>query len=201
MSKKHGNDEQQEASEPLVIDRRAHIDETADDAAAAEVAAQLDPESTDSADAELEWATKAAELQDMLLRKEAELQNQRKRHVKDMENARRFAVEALLADLFPALDGLAQAASEYAGVGEGENALLDGLRGTVRIIDSALGRHGINKISESGVAFDSELHQPLSVEDSDSVSVETVGQVFVEGYRLGNTVLKPAMVQVLRPQG
>jgi molecular chaperone GrpE len=198
VSKKHTQEEQQEAGEPVVIDRRVHVDETAEEMVPLHDVAQNEAE---AGEAELEWAAKAAELQDMLLRREADLQNQRKRHIKDMENARRFAVEALLADLFPALDGLAQAASEYGSVADGENALLDGLRSTVRIIDNALGRHGISKISEAGVAFDSELHQPLSVEESREVTEETVGQIFVEGYRLGETVLKPAMVQVLRPQG
>ncbi|MCB1188646.1 nucleotide exchange factor GrpE [bacterium] len=204
MSKKeHG--EQQEAQEPVVIDRRAHAAEDVDNTPHGEEASQevldevMEQFSEKEQDPELVWAQKAAELQDMLLRREADLQNMRKRHVKDLDNARRNAVEALLSDLFPALDGLAQASAEFKDSPDGENSLLDGMRSTLRIIDNAFQRHGIVKISESGVPFDSELHQPLAVLDSAEVSEEMVGQVFVEGYRLGDTVLKPAMVQVLKP--
>ena len=197
------HEEQREPQEPVIIDRRAHADDSVDmEQGPAQTELQpSEEEDPQQPDAELKWAARAAELQDMVLRKEAEMQNQRKRHLKDMENARRFAVEALLGDLFPALDGLAQAVQEYSATPESENPLLDGLRSTIRIIDNALGKHGIEKIHEAGVPFDSELHQPLSVEESDSVTEESVGQVFVEGYRLGDTVLKPAMVQVLRPTG
>ncbi|MEZ5338514.1 MAG: nucleotide exchange factor GrpE [bacterium] len=192
--------EQQDPQEPVVIDRRAHAEEDLPETAAAtEDGQDVATEAGTEDSPELVWAQKAAELQDMLLRREADIQNMRKRHMKDMETARRNAVESLLGDLFPALDGLAQATAGFSGTADGENPLLDGMRSTMRIIDNAFHRHGITKISESGVPFDSELHQPLSVEDSADVTEETVGQVFVEGYRLGESVLKPAMVQVLRP--
>lgn len=199
MTKKKDSNmqDEQEHREPVVVDRRSSA---ADQAAADQVEEMPDDEAPQPEGEALEWATRAAELQDMLLRKEADIQNMRKRHLKDMETARRNAVEALLADLFPALDGLAQASSGYKDSPDGENPLLDGIRSTLRIIDNAFQRHGITRISESGVPFDSELHQPLNVVDSDDVREEVVGEVFVEGYRLGETVLKPAMVQVLKPR-
>src|SRR5690606_37753734 len=118
-NREHG---EQEAQDPVVVDRRVHVEdgsEGTDDNAQPFTGAQADPveevmqefSEQPQDDPELVWAQKAAELQDQLLRKEADLQNMRKRHVKDMDNARRFAVESLLGDLFPALDGLAQATS------------------------------------------------------------------------------------------
>ncbi len=118
---------------------------------------------------------------------------------KDVEDARRFAVEALLADLFPALDGLAQAAATFRGTPDSENPLLDGVRRTVKSLESAMLKHGIEKIGDAPVPFDGELHQALSVEESDEVAEPTVVEVFVEGYRLGKSVLKPAMVRVVKP--
>jgi molecular chaperone GrpE len=113
-----------------------------------------------------------------------------------MEDARRFAVENLLEDLFPALDGLTQALAAYKDESEEGNALLTGLRRTARALEAALLRHGVEKIGESAVPYDPEVHQAVSVEgDGES---EEVAEVYTEGYRMHGKVLKPAMVRVLR---
>jgi molecular chaperone GrpE len=147
-----------------------------------------------------EWEQKAGEYLDLAQRKEAELRNFRKRVEQDLEEARRYAAENLLADLFPALDGLAQAARTYKDAPDGENPLLDGVRSTVKTLERALLKHGIEKIDAAGVPFDAELHQPLQVETSADVQVETVAEVYVQGYKLGDMVLKPAMVRVVQPE-
>lgn len=157
------------------------------------------PITTDSATPEANWELKATEYMALAQRKEAELRNYRKRVQQDLADARRFAVEALLFDLFPALDGLAQAAEEFKDTAEGEDPLLDGLRRTVRSLEAALGKHGIEKINDAPVPFDAQYHQALSVEESANVDEETVVEVYVEGYRLGDQVLKPAVVRVARP--
>lgn len=148
-----------------------------------------------------DWELKAGEYLELAQRKEAELRNFRKRVEQDLEDARRFAAENLLSDLFPALDGLAQAASTYKDTPDGENPLLDGVRSTVKTLERALLKHGIEKIDAAGVPFDSELHQPLQVETSADVQEDTVAEVYVQGYKLGDVVLKPAMVRVLQPEG
>lgn len=136
----------------------------------------------------------AAEYLDLAQRKEAELRNYVKRVQQDLDDARRFAIESLLEDLFPVLDGLAQAARTYKDTPAGENPLLDGLRGTVRALEAALLKHGIQRIDEAGVPYDAEVHQALSVDGEGGE--ETVAEVYVQGYRLGDKVLKPAMVRV-----
>lgn len=166
------------------------------DAAAAERPAR---EKLGAAGGELTAEEQAAQYLELAQRREAEFRNYRRRVQKDVEDARRFAVEALLADLFPALDGLAQAAASFKDTPDGENPLLDGVRRTVKSLDGAMLKHGIEKIGDAPVPFDGELHQALSVEDSAEVAEPTVVEVFVEGYRLGSTVLKPAMVRVVKP--
>jgi molecular chaperone GrpE len=151
------------------------------------------------AEGDVPWPQRAMEYLELARRKEAELQNYRKRVQKDMEVARRYAVEALLVDLFPALDGLAQAATSFSDTVDGENPLLDGVRRTVKSLETALSKHGIEKINQAPVPYDPESHQALNVETSNDVDVDTVAEVYVEGYRLGDTVLKPAMVRVVKP--
>jgi len=148
----------------------------------------------------VDWELRAAEYLALAQRREAELQNYRKRVEKDMADARRFAVESLLSDLFPSFDGLAQAIETYKDTPDGDNPLLDGVRRTSRSLESALMKHGIEKINEAPVPFDPELHQALNVEQSNDVDVDTTAEVYVDGYRLGDTVLKPAMVRVVKPE-
>jgi molecular chaperone GrpE len=151
------------------------------------------------AEGDVPWPQRAMEYLELARRKEAELQNYRKRAYKDLDSARRAAVEALLADLFPALDGLAQAVRSYADTPEGESPLVDGVRRTVKVLEAAFSKHGIERINAAPVPFNPELHQALNVEQSDEVTADTVAEVYVDGYRLGDTVLKPAMVRVVKP--
>ncbi len=146
-----------------------------------------------------DWQQKAAEYLELAQRREAEMRNLRKRIIDEKADARRFAIEGLLYDLFPALDGLSQAAHTFKDKPAGEDPLLDGVRGTVKVMTSALMSHGIEKIAEADVPFDMNLHQALSVEESDDVTEQMIAEVYVEGYRLGDRVLKPAMVKVLKP--
>jgi molecular chaperone GrpE len=149
--------------------------------------------------AELEhWRSKAGEYLELAQRAQAEQRNYMKRVGIDIEDARRFAVDALLESLFPALDGLAQAAAQFKDTPDNQNPLLDGVRRTVKVLEAALLKHGIEKINAADVPFDPEQHQALKVEDSAAVTADTVAEVYVDGYRLGHTVLKPAMVRVLK---
>ncbi|MBN2082129.1 nucleotide exchange factor GrpE [bacterium] len=145
------------------------------------------------------WVERAGEYLELAQRKEAELRNYRKRVQKDMELARRYAVEGLLADLFPALDGLAQAVQSFQNTPDEQNPLLEGVRRTIKVLESAMGKHGIEKINAVNVPFNPERHNAINVEESGDVAVDTVAEVYVEGYCLGDTVLKPAIVRVLKP--
>jgi molecular chaperone GrpE len=164
--------------------------------------AGVSPEqATAPADDDADWQQQAGEYLELAQRAQAELENYRKRVLKDIEDARRFAVEGLLIDLFPSFDGLAQAIETYKEVQDGENPLLDGVRRTIRSLEAALKRHGIEKINDAPAPFDPALHHALNVEEDSEVLEETVAEIYVEGYRLGDTVLKPAMVRVLKPGG
>ena len=47
-----------------------------------------------------------------------------------------------------------------------------------------------------GVPFDPNVHNAVMREDADGVEPDTVTQVFQKGYKLGDRVLRPAMVKV-----
>jgi molecular chaperone GrpE len=140
----------------------------------------------------------AREYLELAQRKEAEFRNYRAQERQRVEDAKRYAVESMLHDLFPVLDGLAQALQTVEPSHE-QDAVVMGLRNTAKALEKALLKHGVEKIDAAGVDFDSELHQPIQVELSDQVESDKVIEVYTAGYRLHGRVLKPAMVKVLQP--
>ncbi len=63
-----------------------------------------------------------------------------------------------------------------------------------------LAKHGLEQVESNGSAFDPELHQAIRKEESDAVEVETVGDVYQQGFTLHDRLLRPAMVSVLMPK-
>ena len=55
---------------------------------------------------------------------------------------------------------------------------------------------GLESIGVEGEPFDPNVHNAVMREDADGVEEETVTAVFQKGYKLGDKVLRPAMVKV-----
>ena len=55
---------------------------------------------------------------------------------------------------------------------------------------------GLEEIAADGAPFDPEIHNAVMREDADGVEPETVTAVFQKGYRMGDRILRPAMVKV-----
>ncbi len=157
-------------------------------------------ESEASAFLELEKArAEASEYLRLAQRTQADLINYRKRVESEREAFKQYAIEDLIFELVPVLDSLAQAEHVYQDVPAGENPLLDGVRKTKEMLHKVLLEHGVQMISEAKVPFNPSLHQPLHTETSPDVVVEMVAEVYQQGVRIGDRVIKPAMVRVLTP--
>jgi molecular chaperone GrpE len=147
-------------------------------------------------DAARALATELARARDEQVRLLAEMDNLRKRAARDVEAARRYGAERLLADLLPVADSLE--AGLRAG-GSDPAKLAEGMAATLRLLEKALERHGLECIEPKGVAFNPELHQAMSVVDTEEAAAGTVVAVFQKGYRLNERLLRPAMVAVAGP--
>jgi molecular chaperone GrpE len=104
---------------------------------------------------------------------------------------------AFISALLPVLDNL-QRAVEASEAGGTQEALLDGLRGTISGFESVLTHTGAEPIEALAQTFDPELHEAV---DTIEVEPELDGQVTAQygrGYRLGGQLLRPARVQVGR---
>jgi molecular chaperone GrpE len=144
---------------------------------------------------ELEKAQlEARENLDRYMRLAAELDNVRKRAARELENARKYGQERFAASLLPVRDSLA------AGVASAENAdieaLLEGKRATLRLLDAALEQAGITEVDPEGEPFDPARHEAITMQPSATAEPNTVLAVVQTGYAIHDRLLRAARVIV-----
>ena len=164
-----------------------------------EVAVEPEIELTPEQQLEVELAAahaKADENWDQLLRSRAELENVRKRAARDVENARKFALEKIAGELLPVSDSL-ELGLEAAN---NESANLDSVRDGMTLIQQMLvklmDKSGIRPVEPMGEAFNPELHQAMTMQETTEQAPNMVMAVMQKGYTLNDRLLRPAMVVV-----
>jgi molecular chaperone GrpE len=125
-------------------------------------------------------------------RTQADFENYRKRAAKEAAAAGSRAKAGLVRELLPVLDNL-ERALEHADEGE---SLLDGVRLVHSDLVGVLQRSGVEVFDPSGEPFDPTLHEALSTRPEDGQHPGTVVEVVEKGYRLNDTILRPARVVV-----
>jgi molecular chaperone GrpE len=141
------------------------------------------------------------ELKDRLLRALAEMENLRRRTEREVADARAYGVANLARDMLSVADNLARAldsfpAEERAAADTALQALIEGVELTERDLQAALGRHGVTKLSPEGEKFDPNFHQAMFEMPHETVPAGAVAQVVQSGWKIGERVLRPALVGV-----
>jgi molecular chaperone GrpE len=126
-------------------------------------------------------------------RAQADFENYRKRAAKEAAAAGARAKAGLVREVLPVLDNL-ERALELAGDAEG--TLLDGVRLVHADLVGVLQRSGVEAFDPTGEPFDPTLHEALSTRPQDGAHPGTVLEVVEKGYRLNDTILRPARVVV-----
>ena len=150
-------------------------------------AAALDTKTDEEPLSELERAQRgAAENQENYLRIAAELQNLRKRSARELENARKYGLERLALALLPVRDsleaGVAAAGNADAAASADLEALREGKRATLRLLDAALEQAGVAEFDPEGEPFDPARHEAMTVQESATAEPNTVLTVIQTGY-------------------
>ena len=129
---------------------------------------------------------------DAHLRLAAEFDNFRKRTAKEKEqsysNGRADAIEKLL----PVYDNLARALKQETA----DAAFKKGVEMTMTELVKILNGLGVEIFGAEGDLFDPELHNAVLHIDDDSIPENTITQVFQQGFKMGDKVVRFAMVQV-----
>ena len=143
-------------------------------------------------------AGKADEYLELAQRTKADFENFRKRAARDAALAQDRGVAKLAKELLPAVDNLDRAmqAAETHGNGEGDDTLASGIKLVHADVIAALARVGIEPFSPEGEPFDPQHHEAIAQTPVEGAQSGTVVEVYQRGYRLGETVLRPARVVV-----
>ncbi|HLN09846.1 MAG TPA: nucleotide exchange factor GrpE [Xanthobacteraceae bacterium] len=145
----------------------------------------------------------AADYKDRLLRALAEMENLRRRTEREVADARSYGIANFARELLAVADNMRRALDAVGSelrttAGPGLLAFLDGVELTERELLKALEKHGVTKLEPLGQRFDPNLHQAMYEVPDPSVANGTVVQVVQPGYRIGERVLRPAMVAVAK---
>jgi len=140
--------------------------------------------------------TKAQENWDKLLRVQAEMENMRRRAERDVENAHKYALEKFAAELLPVKDSLELGAAAAQQADTDIAKLREGTELTLKLLNDALGKYGINVVDPLEQPFNPEYHQAMSMVEVPDKQPNTVVAVMQKGYTLNERLLRPAMVVV-----
>ncbi len=135
-----------------------------------------------------EEADKAAELLGDLQRVQADFANYRKRALRDQESAGERAKAVVVGQLLPVLDDLDRARNH----GDLETSPL---KAVADKLETALSGLGLAAFGVEGEPFDPAVHEAVQHEGEGSNPV--IGHVMRRGYRLGEQVLRHALVGVV----
>jgi len=125
-------------------------------------------------------------------RTQADFEKYRKRAAKDAASAGMRAKAGLVRELLPVLDNL-ERALDHADEGD---PLLEGVRLVHADLVGVLQRSGVEAFDPSGEPFDPTVHEALSTRPQEGAHPGVVLDVVEKGYRLNETILRPARVVV-----
>ncbi len=139
-----------------------------------------------------EWEEKYNAEHDSYLRLAADYDNFRKRTIKEKEqtygNGKADAIEKIL----PVYDNLERALNQETA----DEAYKKGVEMTMTQLVGILTGLGVEIFGNVGDTFDPNLHNAVMHTDDESLGENTISQVFQKGFKLGDKIVRFAMVQV-----
>ena len=160
------------------------VSETAEPAEEAKVEAPEAPQ--------VNWEEKYNLEHDAHLRLAAEYDNFRKRTVKEKEASYGNGRADTVAKILPIYDNLERALNQPTE----DAAYKKGVEMTMAELVKILTGLGVEIFGNVGDAFDPNLHNAVMHIDDESLEENTISQVFQKGFRIGDKVVRFAMVQV-----
>ncbi|MCU5773918.1 nucleotide exchange factor GrpE [Erwiniaceae bacterium BAC15a-03b] len=193
MSSKEQNTPNEQVSDEIEMEQGQNQD--------AETANEVDPRDERIAQLEAELAQSQGGVREAQLRAQAEIENIRRRTELDVEKAHKFALEKFANELLPVIDSL-ERALELADKANPElTAMIEGIELTLKSLLDAVRKYGVEVVNETNVPFNPDVHQAMSMMESEDVAPNHVMLVMQSGYTLNGRLLRPAMVAVAKAKG
>lgn len=144
--------------------------------------------------------TENAELRDQLTRRQADFENYRKRVERERSETYNRVVADVATKLLPVVDNLKRALEAESSVEASESDefrhFLSGVDLINKQLNGVLDALGVKPIAAVGEPFDPHIHEAVVTEATDDYEPDTVIQELVAGYRLGDKLIRPALVKV-----
>lgn len=186
MAKEKKDKKASEAAEAVETAKTAGTETETE--AEAEAVAERDPLMT-----ELEaLKDAAAQQEERYLRLAAEYDNYRKRTTKEKESAWTSAKRETTKAFLPVYDNLERALKQETA----DEALRKGVEMTMTQMKKVLSDLGIEEIPALGQPFDANLHSAVQHVEDPELGENVVKEVYQTGFKLGDSVIRYAMVVV-----
>ncbi len=139
-----------------------------------------------------EQTKKSDEYLDHLKRNMAEFDNYKKRMAKEKENMYISIVGDFIAEVLPIMDNFEKAINAEST----DESFKDGMHMIYDQLKEMLDRTGLEEIECQGQDFDPNLHEAVMHVEDENYAEKQVVEVFRKGYRLGDKIIRHAMVKV-----
>lgn len=144
--------------------------------------------------------TERNDLLERLARRQADFENFRKRVERERGETYQRVVGDVVSKLLPVMDSMRRALEAEGLLEMNESAefrhFLRGVELIYKQLNDALDDLGVVPVPAVGQPFDPHVHEAVAIEHSDEYEPDTVTQELLRGYRLGEKLLRPAMVKV-----
>lgn len=160
-----------------------------------EKAEEVKPKEKKKSKSALEIEKLRAELEstnDLLLRTAAEFDNYKKRTEREKMTVAEFAKAGLIKQLLPILDNIDRAA----GIDKETPDYIKGIEMIVKQFEGIATNLGITEIAAVGDTFNPEMHEAVMHIQDENLGENVIAQVLQKGYKIGDTVVRAAMVKV-----
>lgn len=140
------------------------------------------------------------ELKDSLARRQADFENYRKRMERERSETYNRVVADIAGKLLPVLDNLKRALETEASIEASESDefrhFLSGVDLIYKQLNGVLDALGVKPVAAEGERFNPHLHEAVVTEPTDDFEPDTVIQEIVRGFRMGDKLIRPALVKV-----
>ena len=141
---------------------------------------------------EINWEEKYNEEHDSYLRLAADYDNFRKRNAKEKETLYAAGKAEAVEKLLPVYDNLERALNQATN----DEAYKKGVEMTMTQLVGIFAGLGVEIFGNVGEEFDPNLHNAVMHTEDENFGENTISQVFQKGFKLGEKIIRFAMVQV-----
>ena len=138
------------------------------------------------------WEEKYNAEHDQFLRLAAEFDNFRKRTIKEKEASYGNGKADTVAKMLPVYDNLERALQQPTE----DAAYKKGVEMTMAELEKIFAALGVEVFGQVGDEFNPELHNAIMHNEDESLGENTISMVFQKGFKMGDKVVRFAMVQV-----